>query len=1013
MEAAVRFSQNSVPTQPDQHFLKIDVAGRVLELYNIAKRRKHGTKYDLIHTSHKLPPFRAFDWHPLESTLVAIGQTSGEASLVNLAAGKDSTITFTVRSPRSCNAVGTNTQNWLAAGLEKVRNDFCLNIWDLNQRLSPTNEKSYGKSNEPLYKLAGGEPITSLRFFQDQPRLLAAGVKGQFVRLYDLREPIASSALQFATKCVNNIAVDSQDENYLASCLPANVPTVSIWDRRMIARTSAPQYAFSNYVSQADQHPESSLEMKNVVDPKGHIWGLRFSKTQRGHLGVLSSTGQMRMLKLGLDNLELVPINEQQESRNLDWDKQQPQGVYLDNSQNFSNEWDEYPGVEEVKRIVSFDFTTSEGHGQTEIITLTGHGAINIERMKSESRSVVLTSSTSFHDAKGLVDPQRNNKTTMAPANQQEDRLDLLPHLRQRCEQGYLLDPSTNLSIVQTNEKLRALWSWLKHAKDITAHNAFVQGDIDLSYLGVFALWMEEIDIKHRSTHDSANINSAQSCTVLRDTARRLNLQRGKGCTTEYPANRALCLHVAGVAYTYDDIKHECNELVAADEHTKAAALALFSGEDKLAQQALRSKGASHNHTMLAMALLGASGRHRRLSGSRLYERTDNEPTGQQGEDWQDVVTALAEGLSDIYARAILTYVKSGDWEDVVKQDCMPLRYRIYIALRYFDDSKLTRYLSNTKNEVIATGNLEGILVTGAGTPESVELLKSYARISSDLQTTTLAMSFAAASDQYLHPDSPHMRTVECFRSIYKSQLMSLGLKFDKTRFEVALSRAIRMTSKTTPPRKREQIRLVCNHCNQSLSRFGHEQQSNELKVDMKDTVKHNLAPEKAAVAGVVCPKCARHLPRCGVCDLWLGTPDETFSKWYKPPSRNSQANSNGVDLSASMVGSTITAIGPQMHSNAPSISVTGTSAGSKKAEVRRITAADVPPSAIEVVDEEVAKQGEQKKWYEAMHRFTVFCMQCSHGFHAEHARMWFQGVDGREGHRDCPVPLCECFCNG
>jgi SEA/GATOR complex protein SEA4/MIOS len=40
---------------------------------------------------------------------------------------------------------------------------------------------------EPLRKLASSEPITSIKFFKDQPDTLVTGVKGQFVRLYDLR----------------------------------------------------------------------------------------------------------------------------------------------------------------------------------------------------------------------------------------------------------------------------------------------------------------------------------------------------------------------------------------------------------------------------------------------------------------------------------------------------------------------------------------------------------------------------------------------------------------------------------------------------------------------------------------------------------------------------------------------------------------------------------------------------------------------------------------------------------
>jgi hypothetical protein len=87
--------------------------------------------------------------------------------------------------------VSFSNQGLLAAGLDKVRNDFCLNIWDLNQRVSPSrNVRGLGSDRqavEPLRKFAASEPITSVKFFKGQPETLVAGVKGQYVRIYDLR----------------------------------------------------------------------------------------------------------------------------------------------------------------------------------------------------------------------------------------------------------------------------------------------------------------------------------------------------------------------------------------------------------------------------------------------------------------------------------------------------------------------------------------------------------------------------------------------------------------------------------------------------------------------------------------------------------------------------------------------------------------------------------------------------------------------------------------------------------
>lgn len=1034
MEAAIRFSQNSFPNQADQLFLKVDVAGRVLQVHRITGRSKSRLQYDQVYESNKLQPFRSFDWHPTEASLVAIGQTGGEANLVNLSSKEQISVAFSVRSQRSCNAVGLNTQHWIAIGLDKVRNDFCLNIWDVNQPTS-SSVKNYGKpGSEPLHKLAGGEPITSIRFFQDQPQLLAAGVKGQFIRLYDLREHAPSSALQFSTRCVNNIAVDSRDENYFASCLPTNSPTVAIWDRRMVSRTNITHVGFGSHVGQADRHPEASVELRNVVGPPGQIWGLRFSKTQRGRLGVLSSTGQLRMLNLGVDMASQLGLQNGGQSNSLEWDKQSPQDVFLDDANDFAHASLRQPQVEDVERIISFDFTTAQSKkSQPKIITLTGEGKVALHKVTSARNPFAISASSSFFDGKhARIEAATETKTVgRAPGTSQptgiaigsvvrlprpEDgatsRPTTLLQMQKRCESGYLLDASKNMNIVNDDETLKAFWSWLRHARQISAGNSLVQNDVDLSYLGVLALWTEEIDLKLRTTKSSSTTGTAAPSSIIRDLKQRLHLTRDKGCVTQYPQNRALCLHVMGVPWAHDNIQHECDKFIADDEHTKAAAVALFAGEEKIAQRALRSRGTGHSHRMLAMALVGARNRQRkaRLDNhpSSNPPQPDDESDESQDEEWKDIISAVAEDLTDCYARSILAYVKTGEWEDVVNQACLPLRYKVSIALQHFEDSRLTGYLSRLKHEVIAAGALEGILVTGLGTSESVELFKNFARLTNDIQTAALGLSFAAASDRFLPQQSPHARAVFCFRETYKARLMACGLKYDKARFDVELSRAQREHSVAMQPRKKEQIRLVCTHCDQSLSQLGHDPQMNALNAHVTDTARHPLTPEKAAVVGVVCPKCGRHLPRCGVCDLWLGTPDETFSKWYKPPSRGSR-NSNSLDLSASFIGSTVTAIGPR--SNAPSVSITGVRGATGAAQ--KLTTADLAPEVVEVVDEGVAKQEKEKKWYDAMHKFTVFCTLCSHGFHAEHARMWFDGVDGSQGHRTCPVPLCECLCNG
>jgi WD40 repeat protein len=158
--------------------LIIDVAGNRLRLCEIDKvKEDRRVTYSQLCVRDKLPNYTAFDWSKEEENVVAIGAASGEAVLVRV--DTDSPLnSFPIKHQRKCNSIAFSSKNFLATGLDRVRNDFCLNIYDINGS-SP--------SKEPYKKLASSEAISSIKFFSNQPDTLVAGVARQCIRLYDLR----------------------------------------------------------------------------------------------------------------------------------------------------------------------------------------------------------------------------------------------------------------------------------------------------------------------------------------------------------------------------------------------------------------------------------------------------------------------------------------------------------------------------------------------------------------------------------------------------------------------------------------------------------------------------------------------------------------------------------------------------------------------------------------------------------------------------------------------------------
>ena len=165
----------------------VDVASNRLRLCEVDDFGYKDLKFRDVARRDKLPNFTAFDWSKNEESVVAIGLSTGEAAVLRLDDESDAPYVFSIKHSRKCNSIAFSTQNLLATGLDRVRNDFSLNVYNL--------ESEPSSSNEPLRKLSSSEAITSIKFFSEQPETLLAGVSRQCIRLYDLRGTLLSISL--------------------------------------------------------------------------------------------------------------------------------------------------------------------------------------------------------------------------------------------------------------------------------------------------------------------------------------------------------------------------------------------------------------------------------------------------------------------------------------------------------------------------------------------------------------------------------------------------------------------------------------------------------------------------------------------------------------------------------------------------------------------------------------------------------------------------------------------------
>ena len=245
---------------------------------------------------------------PAYDDLVAVGFASGKVDLVRLETTRSAknqglssgpSVSLPVRNSRSCNALGfcSVDPNYLAVGLDKVRGDASLVVWDIvtasaalsikspsqlsfnvapigsvprTQPVIPKGEVAPRTDPRVLQQLASTEVVTSVSFLPKATTLLLAGISHRWLRLFDLRTP--TPAVVTAASKVHGIATDPFDSHRIACC---GEGVVTIWDAR---RMSHPLLTFTEKDASADG---------GRVRPNATITTVEFSPVRRGLLGTL------------------------------------------------------------------------------------------------------------------------------------------------------------------------------------------------------------------------------------------------------------------------------------------------------------------------------------------------------------------------------------------------------------------------------------------------------------------------------------------------------------------------------------------------------------------------------------------------------------------------------------------------------------------------------------------------------------------------------------------------------
>ncbi|KXT12750.1 hypothetical protein AC579_8900 [Pseudocercospora musae] len=918
MEAAVRWSPFS--TSDREKFLLVDVTDQSISLNEVDHRNNASFQFHAVAKYGRLPNFGAFDWSKTDEQIVALGLVSGSACLIRLSEDErpsETVAIFKLKQQRKCNSIALSTENWLAVALDKTRSDNCLNIYDGTIGSS---------SQDPVRRLCPAEVVSSVRFFPGQPQELIVAAQRSYLRLYDLRDGYSgsNSIAQVGTRNVNNIAIDPLDENCFATAGSTGDPGVTVWDKRWISQSSS-----GSGGALFEFHPAVDNSQTTT------IWSLRYSGQRRGRLAICSSRGELKVVDMVESHSSLLQGSEYfhtTQHASTPW----TQNRYVTQSRNVQRPSQDAKDGEDSARLIAFDWIIgSAKDSEQKVLALRPNRGVAQLRVPFTVQHAAVTPrhdlSLAFHSVSILeAKPPVDYSRPQAPYEHQRTAEDFgpldyngelengrgedekftgdlgSPQLtsmlsassiqRERCRRGYLFDCHLNKSVVSGNWQLEQVWDIIDRFRSQAANSGMVAEHqrLDLSFVGVAGVCTEKIG---KNANRSLSPLSGKVEDAIADLAASRNLPQFSGERTNFPAHRQLCLEMCGWKYTMDSLEEECQELIDRGLHYQAIVQAVLHDYKHLALNMLRSLIRSKTVPNIGL-------------GALLASDTINE-------DQREMCQWMAADTEDPALKALLTFLLTGNWRDVMETNYLHLGYRVALGLKYLNDTELRGFIQSETARAIKNGDLEGVLLTGLGEP-AMDLFQSYLTRTNDLQTAVLATAFT-------NPAYVDDARWDMWKETYWMQMQSWQAFTHRSRFIVQhshMARAPDGSSLLQAPRA--SVTLQCGHCQLSLAKYDGRNSAARISAPPS-----NVKGTAAIAAGIVCPKCGRHMPRCGICKKWLGTAD---------PNRRGGAK-------------------------------------------------------------------ELQKLGDCMAKFLTFCVSCEHGFHADHAMLWFKK------HETCPVPGCGCLC--
>ncbi|XP_048578803.1 GATOR complex protein MIOS isoform X2 [Nematostella vectensis] len=702
-------------------------------------------------------------WYPHSNPddLLAIGQGNGRVVITsfgceNRQADNSLRREFVPRHSRQCNALAWNpvSRNLLAAGLDKVRNDVSLLVWDINIQLTVRDiagqdkpsrySSSSGKQspnmgtgmndpgimgNRPLAELSTSEQTHSVAWFPRDHNCLVAGQAQKFLRIFDLRDPTRPHSAAI-TKAVSGVNVDPHLEHQVASFSEGPPGVICLWDIRNfetpIMTVSQPSALASISWSPSRFGLLSTLNKDSSV--------VRLYDIQHAHFGAMFD---------GYDTDTAIIERTAQPSKSL---------------------------------ISSFSWHPTY---ENQMLTVSPTGTIS-EYTIFERISVGW--SPNYHLTIGCG---RHLVECSKEASEASLEDDISTKMKRRALAGYGITAQDlkSISKITQDMKLLKLWTWLNQVKKIR-DKVKKKG---FKFYGIKSAISGDLTTADMTSTKTKSDSSYQEQRLV--------------TTLYYSEERKTALSLCGwdFADSSGSLPEFLNKLQEQGKYERAAAIALFNSKIRQAIEILR-QGAKVNQessdkdkgktlNMVAMALSGYTEEKRTL--------------------WREMCSNLCHEIEHPYLRAAFAFLTCEDdnFDSILSDRDIEVEDIVAFACKFLPDSKLVAFIKMLTSLMVEAGDLDGMLLTGV-TPDGVDLLEKYVNRTTDVQTACLVI---INSVQNISDEVKRDKRVSCWIESYRNLLDTWRMWHQRAQLD------IHYTLKDSSQKPPQQVFVSCNFCGNSI----------------------------------------------------------------------------------------------------------------------------------------------------------------------------------------------------